>query len=248
MQECKSVTIRVEYDEHAEHPRQEFGLYTLGVFCQPGRDRSRYLFGDEGAEMPELDSIPDEAIVSWAIGNLSRADLREIAEYRREWGGSKSDCVRDWIDEAYGGDIWEAPGLLDELAEHVAILPVYANIHSGVRLSTGGFSCPWDSGQVGFIWADEARARKGGIEGDDWRKRTEEVLRAEIEDLDDWHAYGAKGFIIEEDEEPVDSCWGFRGADIDASGMLDYIPDELHGAARLAWDEPEREFRAADAE
>lgn len=31
------------------------------------------------------------------------------------------------------------------------MLPVYMYEHGGVALSTGAFSCPWDSGQVGYI-------------------------------------------------------------------------------------------------
>lgn len=32
-------------------------------------------------------------------------------------------------------------------------LPVYLYDHSGVSMNTTGFSCPWDSGQVGYIYA-----------------------------------------------------------------------------------------------
>lgn len=34
----------------------------------------------------------------------------------------------------------------------VAILPLYLYDHSGITMSTRPFSCPWDSGQVGFIF------------------------------------------------------------------------------------------------
>ena len=42
--------------------------------------------------------------------------------------------------------------------QHVAekegffVLPLYLYDHSGITMSTGAFSCPWDSGQVGFIY------------------------------------------------------------------------------------------------
>ena len=32
------------------------------------------------------------------------------------------------------------------------ILPLYLYDHSGIRMNTSGFHCPWDSGQVGFIF------------------------------------------------------------------------------------------------
>jgi hypothetical protein len=34
----------------------------------------------------------------------------------------------------------------------IAILPLYLYDHSGITMSTRPFSCPWDSGQVGFIF------------------------------------------------------------------------------------------------
>jgi len=37
--------------------------------------------------------------------------------------------------------------------EELLILPVYMMDHSGLCLSTKPFSCPWDSGQIGFIYA-----------------------------------------------------------------------------------------------
>ena len=39
------------------------------------------------------------------------------------------------------------------------ILPVYLYDHSGLALATTPFSCPWDSGQVGWILASHARIR-----------------------------------------------------------------------------------------
>lgn len=46
---------------------------------------------------------------------------------------------------------------MDEIAKGIESgkligLPVYAYVHSGVALSTGPFSCPWDSGQSGFVY------------------------------------------------------------------------------------------------
>lgn len=32
------------------------------------------------------------------------------------------------------------------------ILPLYLYDHSGITISTGPFSCSWDSGQVGYIY------------------------------------------------------------------------------------------------
>lgn len=56
------------------------------------------------------------------------------------------------------------------------VLPVYAYVHGGATISTGAFSCPWDSGQSGIVWISKADALKQH----DWKiltaKRREKVL------------------------------------------------------------------------
>jgi len=39
-------------------------------------------------------------------------------------------------------------------------LPVYAYVHGGVAINTGGFSCPWDSGLAGYIFTTRERIRE----------------------------------------------------------------------------------------
>jgi hypothetical protein len=40
------------------------------------------------------------------------------------------------------------------------LLPLYLYDHSGITISTGPFSCPWDSGQVGWIYCSKERFLK----------------------------------------------------------------------------------------
>jgi hypothetical protein len=44
--------------------------------------------------------------------------------------------------------------------EKLVVLPVYMYEHSSIALSTGPFSCPWDSGQLGFIYAKIEEGQK----------------------------------------------------------------------------------------
>ena len=44
--------------------------------------------------------------------------------------------------------------------ENVVYLPLYLYDHSGITMNTTGFSCPWDSGQVGWIYATKDRFRE----------------------------------------------------------------------------------------
>ena len=97
------------------------------------------------------------------------------------------------------------------------LVKVFAYIHSGVTIKAGDgnpFSCPWDSGQAGWIYATAEDIRKN------WnvkratakhKAKALDILKAEVQTLDDYLTGNAYGFIIEKDGEEVDSCWGFIG-------------------------------------
>lgn len=105
-------------------------------------------------------------------------------------------------------------------------LPVYMYSHSGVTINTTGFSCPWDSGQIGWICVSREDALSAYN-----RKRLSASLRDKIEDclestikiIDLWLTGEVYGYTIHEkyneDDEPpysedcIDSCWGFYGLD-----------------------------------
>ena len=113
-------------------------------------------------------------------------------------------------------------------------LPVYAYVHSGIALSTGPFSCPWDSGQSGFIYVDRATALEwqgGKILTAKRRAATLRSLEGVLSAYGDWINGDCYGFIIERAGEHVDSCWGFIG--------YKYAKEEGRDAlaARIACDE-----------
>ena len=43
--------------------------------------------------------------------------------------------------------------------KNVIALPVYMCDHSGITINTTGFSCGWDSGQIGYIWVTKESVR-----------------------------------------------------------------------------------------
>ena len=49
---------------------------------------------------------------------------------------------------------------LEKVHDLAVCLPIYMYDHSGIALSTKPFSCPWDSGQVGFIFVSKEKLRK----------------------------------------------------------------------------------------
>jgi hypothetical protein len=98
-------------------------------------------------------------------------------------------------------------------------LPVYAYVHSGETISTRPFSCPWDSGQSGFVYCTKEQAQKEW--GDDHEANALRVLRGEVETFDQYLRGDVYGYTItDKDGDVVDSCWGFYGRECaDEEGM-----------------------------
>lgn len=113
------------------------------------------------------------------------------------------------------------------------ILPLYLLDHSGISISTGAFSCSWDSGQIGFIFVSKEKALEefgGKIVTAKLKEKLERILDGEVETYDQYLRGYVYGFqIVDEDDDVVDSCYGFYGSDHKESGMLDYIDHELLG-------------------
>lgn len=131
------------------------------------------------------------------------------------------------------------------------VLPLYLYDHSGITISTGAFSCPWDSGQVGYIVATPAKIRECYMVKritKAIREKATAVLKQEVQTYDDFITGNVWGYTIEsvkncescgqktcgDDEIPVDdSCWGFFGDDLD--GMKAHVDAKYHAALEEAW-------------
>lgn len=117
--------------------------------------------------------------------------------------------------------------LIGMLQEKVVILPLFLYDHSGITMNTTGFSCRWDSGQVGWTYAthEEVIKEYGSLD----IERAKNLLVAEVETYDTYLRGEVYGYVLEEkvkcdccnniEVEHVDSCWGFYG--------LDYLEEEL---------------------
>jgi hypothetical protein len=121
-------------------------------------------------------------------------------------------------------------------------LPLYLYDHSGITMSTGSFSCGWDSGCVGFIYVTpETIAKEWG--GD--REAAKRCLEAEVKVYDDYLTGAVFGYTIHKanccdscghnEPEEIDSCWGFYGHDDALEGMKGNVDPEYHKALEEAW-------------
>lgn len=78
--------------------------------------------------------------------------------------------------------------------KHFAILPLYLYDHSGITMSYVPFSCPWDTGQVGYIFMHENVIHKK-FSGD--KEKALACLRSEVEDYDNFLTGNVYGYTLE---------------------------------------------------
>jgi hypothetical protein len=96
------------------------------------------------------------------------------------------------------------------------MLPLYLYDHSGITMATKPFSCSWDSGCVGFIYATKANIKLAFGKSQfhrHLRKQAFEVLQGEVETYDQYLTGDVWGYRIVDEvtDEELDSCWGFYG-------------------------------------
>ena len=119
----------------------------------------------------------------------------------------------------------------DEFLKKYIALPIFIYDHSGITISTSSFTCRWDSGQVGYIYASLDDVRKEyGVKrvSKKTREKVVRVLQSEIDAFDQYLTGDVYGFIIEdEDGNHIDSCWGFFGSNPMENGMSCHIEREL---------------------
>lgn len=104
--------------------------------------------------------------------------------------------------------------------------PLYLYDHSGITISTGPFSCRWDSGQIGFVFITREKIRK--IHG--WKRITKkrkkllkQWLESEVKIYDQYLRGEVYGYQVEDPSgEHVDSCRGFYGTNWEENGLFDY--------------------------
>lgn len=135
-------------------------------------------------------------------------------------------------------DIEEAMEL--EKSKDVISLPLYLYDHSGITMSTSPFSCPWDSGKVGFIYVTKEKVRKEyevKLVTKKTREKVISILESEVEEYNDYITGNVYGYVIwsvDDDGnelEEKDSCWGFFGdyekyMIPDCKQMIDYYVEK----------------------
>lgn len=211
-----------------------------------------------------LASRPDTRLFLW-LNNVIYWDSRDPIADQDDWDYVK-DAIWEDIEKArLGGDrsiaskAWDAYRILqkvrknydsvsewisDLVDEYFCVLDLYLYDHSGITMSTRPFSCPWDSGKVGFIYAPWDPKAPSGKEGRPHGITDPEALKAalvqEVKTFDLYLTGQVYGFEIEKGsptDDPTDDpiewehwegCGGFVADYKELPALvLDYVSKEL---------------------
>jgi hypothetical protein len=115
------------------------------------------------------------------------------------------------------------------------MLPLYLYDHSGITISTSPFHDPWDSGQVGWIYAEHSEIlREFGANKitPELLKRARRALESEVEIYDHYirglvYAFRTIKVNMDESIEINDCVSGFYGPRVDENGLLEYVPQQF---------------------
>lgn len=105
------------------------------------------------------------------------------------------------------------------------VLPLYMYDHSGITIALTPFSCPWDSGQVGFVQVPRKKMMEEfskKIFTKQLKEKGREIAKGEVEALDIYIRGDIVGYVIDEDG---DSCWGYYSVEdamMEAKSVVDY--------------------------
>lgn len=202
-----SLTYKVGRDEDPQNPREDWD--NLGVmFCK----HHKYTLGDKDADDPHEEVEGAWVGARWlSVGELDDGDDEPMR------------AARENIE------------VRNVLHDSIAIcLPLYLYDHSGITISHGKFSCSWDSGQVGWHYVTKKKLQDefgGDVE------RATKCLEAELKTYDAFLEGAVWGYTVEDEEgDEVASCWGFYGATLEETGILQDVAAEHVAGLTEAWD------------
>lgn len=176
---------------------------------------------------------------------------------RKEW--NNGTIMVHWHRRYDLGDKQVEPCTAEELKEEyaergdpvLAIQPLYLYDHSGLSVSTGGFSCSFDSGQVGWVFITRSKAEEMGWIDELQKEQPptfwEERIKGEVKSYDDYLTGQVFGYeVVGRDGDTLGSCWGFVGDMEDCLSEGKYYAESVEDPA-VALEVEELQTRATYA-
>lgn len=248
-------TLFIEHDDDPPNPREDYDnfgkmicfhkRYSLGDkhnYCEP-RDFLADLLNDPRYAKQVYDYIKKgEANGIKLEYDRSEREWQLLSywDYGKKWyveasfppGFRRGNLPSDFLDAAL--EALPNSAMLEIINDSIGmvILPLFLYDHSVQSISTGSFlgraqHAEWDSGQVGWVYADQAmiEIEYGEVTAETIEKATA-LLQAEVKCYDLYLTGQCYGFRLFEGEEETDSCWGFLG-DIDdlAEDLRGHLPE-----------------------
>jgi len=186
MKQLNYVAQVVQDDHQDQNPRVDWD--NLGhMVCS----HSQYDLGDEQSSNPltlggyETD---EENFYLWVFSEFMETHATCPKILSRWYTDGYSPIL---VKDVSGGRQSCPPDLLAKHAEliqawmeeNLCILPLYLYDHSGITMSTSRFGCPWDSGQVGYIYLTREKYEKE-LAREFTVKAACEILTGEVETYD----------------------------------------------------------------
>jgi len=210
--EYRGFNINIHPDNDGQNPRTDWDCNLGTMICW----RRNYNLGDKHDF-----NGPNEFIYDLAVEIGCNEDVAD--EYYTEY--PEAEFINKY---------------LDKIDKKCIILPLYLYDHSGITINTHGFSCPWDSGQIGWIYVTYKKIRREygwKLITKNRREKIVEYLRNEVKTYDQFLTGEVYGYIIEPTDknkniECDDACWGFFGYDHEKSGLLDHAKPSIDYAIK----------------
>lgn len=208
-EEYKGYNINIYYDEFPESPRE---WCNLGIMLCSHRN---YTLGEE-----QLDSYlrtyhtGKDAILAYFQDKFNIIEDKEGYEIGlNEMTEQQITKLEKWIED------------------NIIMLPIYMYEHSGIALNTKGFTCQWDSGQVGIIYVTREQVKKEYKVKRITKKLKEtvvKVLAGEVKTYGDYVEGSVYGYMIEDKNgDETGGCWGFYGYCFEENGLLNHAREEI---------------------
>lgn len=188
----KGYTINIVQDSTPQNPRTEFDNMATMVCWH-----SRYSLGDMDGKVPISKQYDEPDYLFAEIAGIDRDSLYCMSIYDKHG----ADALTQY--------------LLTQARTKAIVMPLYLYDHSGITISTGKFSCAWDSGCIGFIYLTFEKARKEyGYKQITMRRKAKiaTYLEGEVETYDNYLTGNVWGYeVVNAEGEVTDSCYGYFG-------------------------------------
>lgn len=137
----------IQPDDDPLNPREDDNFGKMVCFHR------RYHLGDHHNYIDKDDFLRDLYLKT--VGD----DERGAHRYERALDLMNYKIKAPFGSPAYEREVDER--LMKVISQKFLMLPLYLYDHSGITMNTTGFSCPWDSGQVGWILRLQGRCPPG---------------------------------------------------------------------------------------